>query len=225
MANAVNERQQVPEGIRAVIFDLSGVITVDMGKGLSKLNALFGTHVPEWRLAEIWRPLYISASLGQISADELWDRLRQGLAPGSASSGKEEATWLAGITLREPDVADTLAQLRKEYALGLMSNHVGRWARALLDRYDLTRYLDAVLISSDVGVRKPDPLPLRLICELMRVAPPEAVYVADEEEDLEAAQALGMFPIFIPGEDASSRIGLQIEAVSDLLRVLQTTCQ
>jgi len=94
---------------------------------------------------------------------------------------------------------------------------VGRWARAILDREGLSSYLSAVLISSDVGVRKPDPEVYQRICRLVRVPPGAAAYVADEEEDLLAAQAVGMFPVFIPGEDATSRVGLRVASVSDLL--------
>jgi len=209
----------LPNTVQAVIFDLNGVITTDMNKALEKLHEVYGASLTLERLRDIWRPLYIEASLGRISPDELWQQLRQHVVPGSPALNEEEL-WLSWIHLREPDMAHTLARLKEEYLLGVMSNHVGRWARSLLERFDLMRFLDAVLISSDIGVRKPDTVLYQRICQLLGVSPCEALYVADEEEDLRAAQAVGMFPVFIPGEDASSHVGVQIDEVADLLCIL-----
>jgi FMN phosphatase YigB (HAD superfamily) len=73
------------------------------------------------------------------------------------------------------------------------------------------------LISSDMGIRKPDLAVYREICRMLEVRPESAVYVADEEEDVVAAERVGMFPIFIPGEDRESKVGTKIERLSDLL--------
>jgi FMN phosphatase YigB (HAD superfamily) len=80
-----------------------------------------------------------------------------------------------------------------------------------------------VVISSEIGARKPAHVTYERVCQLLAVAPEQAVYIADEEEDLAGCQAAGMFPIFIAGEDDSSSIGLRIDSLSDLLRLLQPT--
>ena len=92
----------------------------------------------------------------------------------------------------------------------------------LLSRFDMLPYMDAVLVSSDVGIRKPDTRMYARICGTLRVPPSEAVYVADEQEDLSAAQQTGMFPVFIPGEDVSCPVGIHIEKVRDLEALLGT---
>jgi HAD superfamily hydrolase (TIGR01509 family) len=164
-----------------------------------------------------WGPLYLQASLGQISADELWRQLLLGDDTRSLSAARMEARFLAAIHLREPDITQTLAALQARYRLGLLSNHVGRWARSLLDRFDLLPFFPTVVISSEVGARKPDPVPYQQVCHLMHIAPQQAAYVADEEEDLVGCQAVGMVPIFIAGQDALSRVGRVIERLSDLV--------
>jgi len=206
--------------LRAVIFDLNGVLTTDLNQEMPALAQVLGINVDAARVYQVWHPLYIEASLGHISADELWSELRHALAPGLLAAGNEESHWLDYICLREPDLARTLARLQVRYTLGIMSNHVGRWARALLARDHLLPYLTAVLISSDMGVRKPDPRTYLRICELCQVSPSEAVYVADEQEDLRAAQAVGMRPFFIPGEDAVSEIGQPVSSIAELAVVL-----
>jgi len=101
--------------------------------------------------------------------------------------------------------------------LGLLSNHVGSWTRKLLAEWGLTEMFRTVLVSSDIGVRKPDLAPYQDVCRMLKVRPGVAVYVADEEEDLVAAEKIGMFSIFIPGEDRESRVGKRIEHLSDLI--------
>lgn len=207
----------IPKAVQAVVLDLNGVVTTDLNQTMPALAQALGISLEPARLHALWYPLYLQASLGRISPDQLWGELREKLAPGSTPTGHEETQWLAAIYLKEPGLARTLAGLQARYRLGLLSNYVGRWARAILDREGLSSYLSAVLISSDVGVRKPDPEVYQRICRLVGVPSRAAIYVADEEEDLLTAQAVGMFPVFIPGEDATSRVGLRVASVSDLL--------
>jgi len=55
------------------------------------------------------------------------------------------------------DVHPTLQGLRQRgYRLGVISNWDER-LHLLLERLDLSRYLDAVVLSSDVGATKPSP--------------------------------------------------------------------
>lgn len=210
---------QPPQGsIHAIVFDLGGVITTGLGAALDDLLQTYSSHLgpSRDRAHALWGSLYIEASLGHIAPDELWQRFRRQVDLGSLSVGREDREFLSRIQLREPDVVATLATLKRRYIVGLLSNHVGSWARALLQRFDLSPLFDGVVISSDIGARKPDLRTYRCICERIQVAPECAVYVADEEEDLVGCQAVGMFPVFIPAEDASSRVGHWIERISDL---------
>lgn len=207
--------------IRAVAFDFDGVMATSMGEALHGLIEAYGTDVllsPE-RLHTVWQPLYTEASLGRIQPDELWREFRHSVDLASLPVGQEEREFLSRIHLREPSIPQTLAELKVKYAIGLLSNYVGRWARVLVERLGLMPFLDAVLISSDIGARKPAPVIYQRICQLLRVTPYQAAYVGDEEEDLIGCQAVGMLPIFIPGADASSNVGLRIERVSDLLHL------
>jgi putative hydrolase of the HAD superfamily len=195
------------------------VITTGLAEAMKEVLSQHRSLSPAWlkRVQVRWNPLYLQASLGQISADELWRQLLVGEDSGSLSPERAEAEFLAATHLREPDIAQTLAALQTRYQLGLLSNHVGRWARALLDRFALSPFFPSVVISSDIGARKPDPLPYQHICHRMHIAPQQAAYIADEEEDLVGCQAVGMFPIFIAGQDASSSVGWVIERLSELL--------
>jgi FMN phosphatase YigB (HAD superfamily) len=207
--------------IEAVIFDLGGVITTGLSEALVEMVEWYGADASPQRLLSQWGPLYLQASLGRTQPEELWHRLRQDVDLGELPAGHEDEEFLSRIGLREESIPQTLAVLKESYVLGLLSNHVGRWARALLERFALLPSFDVVVISSEIGARKPDLLGYERVCQMLKVAPEKAIYVADEEEDLIACQAVGMFPIFVPGEDAGSTVGLLLENVSDLPRLLQ----
>lgn len=207
--------------ILAVVIDLGGVIATSMEEALFGLveHHTSGPLPSKELLLGVWHPLYMDASLGRLHPNELWRRLRRTVDLGCLPAGQEDAEFLARIRLCAPSIPDALSKLKERYALAVLSNYVGRWARSLLERDGVMPLLDAVLISSDVGVRKPAPVIYERVCELLGVAPRLAAYVGDEEEDLIGCQAVGMLPVFIPGQDSASSVGLRIETISDLLHL------
>jgi HAD superfamily hydrolase (TIGR01509 family) len=207
----------LPEGITTLILDFNGVISSDLNAAARALGDLLGVSLKPEEAYARWRPLYLQASLGRISVEEYWRELRSSFGLPPDYSPAEDDRWLSSLVPLEPDMAQTLTTLGQRYALGLLSNHVGVWTRKLLARWGLMDLFRAVLVSSDMGIRKPDLAVYREICRRLQVRPGAAVYVADEEEDVVAAERVGMLPIFIPGEDRESRVGTRIERLSDLL--------
>jgi FMN phosphatase YigB (HAD superfamily) len=207
----------LPEEITTIVLDFNGVISSDLNAAARSLGDLLGVPLKPEEAYARWRPIYLKASLGRISVEEYWRELRSsyGLLPGYSPA--EDDRWLSCLVPLEPNMAQTLITLGRRYTLGLLSNHVGVWARKLLSRWGFMDMFRAVLVSSDMGIRKPDLAAYREICRMLTVSPGSAVYVADEEEDVVAAEKVGMFPIFIPGEDRESKIGTRIERLSDLL--------
>lgn len=87
-----------------------------------------------------------------------------------------------------------LATLRTRFSLGVVSNGGGatqrrKMAAARLDEI----FLEAVWISGEVGVEKPDPRLFEIALQALRVHPSRALYVGDlEEVDGVGARAAGM---------------------------------
>lgn len=207
--------------ILAIVIDLGGVIATSIEEALFGLVEAHTSRplASKEHLLGIWHPLYMDASLGRLHPDELWRRVRRRVDLGSLPAGQEDAVFLGRIHLCDPSIPDALSEVKEKYALAVLSNYVGRWARALLERDEVMPLLDAVLISSEAGMRKPTPVIYERVCQLLGVAPRLAAYVGDEEEDLIGCQEAGMLPVFIPGQDSASSVGLRIETISDLLRL------
>lgn len=96
----------------------------------------------------------------------------------------------------EPEVLATLDHLRRAgYRMGLVSNISLRpnLMRADLERMALSKYLDAAVFSSEVGVRKPDPRIFNAALDRLGAEPGETVFVGDRlYDDVSGAQAVGM---------------------------------
>lgn len=98
-----------------------------------------------------------------------------------------------------PYTIPLLSRLRSErIRLALVSNTEGILTDYDIDRAKLEPLFDSILLSSDVGVAKPDPKILDKALRSISVASPNAVFVGDTvETDVAAAKALGMPCILI----------------------------
>jgi phosphoglycolate phosphatase len=71
----------------------------------------------------------------------------------------------------------------------VVTNKQHRFAVDLLQRLDLSRYIDVVVGGDTCERRKPDPQPLLFACESMRVDKSKVVSIGDSTNDVQAARA------------------------------------
>jgi HAD superfamily hydrolase (TIGR01509 family) len=100
-----------------------------------------------------------------------------------------------------PDVGPCLRTLRDSAAsprLAVLTNGDGAQQRAKVARFQLRSDLDAVLVSEEIGVAKPDPVAFLRVCERLGVEPSQAVSVGDWlEGDAVAAHRAGLTGIWL----------------------------
>jgi putative hydrolase of the HAD superfamily len=98
-----------------------------------------------------------------------------------------------------PRTRETLATLKEEYQLklGVISNFTStRAIHEFLTHLDLTHFFDAIIVSAEVGVRKPHTHIFATALEKLRVDPVESIFVGDDVEcDIAGANSLGMITI------------------------------
>jgi putative hydrolase of the HAD superfamily len=83
---------------------------------------------------------------------------------------------------------------------GLISNS---WGGASYDRVEVDELFDAIVISGEVGLHKPEPEIFRLGAERLGVAPEDCVFVDDLRENCDGAEAVGMTAILHRGPEGT----------------------
>ena len=78
-------------------------------------------------------------------------------------------------------------------AVGILTNGPSAWQRRKLELTGIGDDVDAVAISAELGVAKPDPAAFHRACELLGVAPAHTAMVGDSEPfDIAGARAAGL---------------------------------
>ncbi len=183
--------------IDAVTIDGFGTM-LGLDDPVPKLSAL----LPGYERTEIERAFraevdYYSANSHTARDAETLAELRAGCttafneALGSSLTSEEYNGAFTFHVL--PGVAEALRTLS---ARGLALAVVANWDFGLHDHlasHGLARWFDTVVVSGEVGVRKPDPAAFWLALERLGVLPERAVHVGDHPpHDEEGARAAGM---------------------------------
>ena len=118
--------------------------------------------------------------------------------------------WQAHVSL-DSEAHHVLHTLHRSKKLALVSNfdhppHV----HSILNKLDLTSYFDSVVISAEVGVKKPDPRIFDSAFEQTRMKPEEVVYVGDAEDDTKAARAAAIVPIRIQKDNVGNAFDFSV---------------
>ncbi len=128
--------------------------------------------------------------------------------------------WQESIEL-DQDAVPVLKKLKEDgRILGLVSNfdhppHVRRY----LSEYGLDCLFETIIISGEVGVKKPDPDIFKPAFEATGLMPGEVIYVGDADVDVKAANAAGIMPLLIKRQDRDTDISQtvkQCETISSL---------
>jgi len=169
--------------IRAIIFDLFGVVLADsllaMRDELAKKNPENAREVKD---------LVRASAKGLIMPDESYQRLSKlfGLTP------EEYRARLMEGEVRNQALLDYILELRKSYKVGMLSNvsNGGLLRRFRVDELD--KYFDATVASAEVGYAKPEPEAYEIIADRLSVRLDECVFTDDREVYTEGARAVGM---------------------------------
>lgn len=187
----------------------------------------FEAFVPDWQ-TQLFEPLTLQDDIAETPFLSKILRLfrRYGVAEDLqvATRAAEEclAGWDTHLFIPE-DTLPTLRALRERFALALVSNfdHPS-YVRDLMQRHALRDLFDAVVISGDMRIEKPDPRIFHQALRALRVAPAECVFVGDSlDADIAGARAVGCRAVLIDmqGYHADYR-GERITTLAELPQLL-----
>jgi putative hydrolase of the HAD superfamily len=179
----------------AVLIDFGGVITTSVLQAFEQFGELLGAP-PGLVLGLLSRDttarkLLVDHECGRIDADAF----DQGFADRLSAHGvvvqpeRLSARMQAGLR-RNDDTVRLIEDLRSAgVPIALVSNAFGRDCYA---GFDLDALADVVVISSEIGVRKPSRKIYAIACERLGIDPHQAVMVDDLQQNLDGAARLGI---------------------------------
>ncbi len=101
---------------------------------------------------------------------------------------------------------ETLATLQAlDYRISIVSNAAySPFLTWTLERFELLHFFEKILVSADVGVRKPALDIFRIALDQLELAPADVVYVGDDfQKDVVAPKQLGMRAIWFRRDGAA----------------------
>ncbi len=99
----------------------------------------------------------------------------------------------------DDDAVNVLKKLQANYKLGIVSNFaLPECVAKLLQKHDLARFFDVVIVSGAVNKRKPSPEIFRNALDKLGVEPSQAAFVGDTvDADVLGPKRLGMKTVYI----------------------------
>jgi HAD superfamily hydrolase (TIGR01549 family) len=155
-----------------------------------------------------------------------------GVAADDAQEFAEELTRIhmnqvRAVTAAPRERVEAIRRLAPHYRLGLLSNFDdAQCGREVLDDTGVAELFEAVIISAEVRLRKPDPRIFRRMLATLELAPHEVLYVGDTpRDDVWGACQVGIPTVWISKGAAALPEGIPqprfiINELSELPRVL-----
>lgn len=193
-------------GIRAVYFDLGGVIVrTEYQAPRQKLAERFGMDYEDIEKIVFGggpNGSAARASVGQITEEEHWQAVMKILKQPAGEYGRIRDEFFGGDII-DRELLNFLRSLKPKYKVGAISN---AWSglRAYVEREKFADVFDHMTISAEVGAAKPSAKIYQFALDQLKIQPKEAVFVDDVIENIEACEKVGMKGIHF--KDAESTI-------------------
>lgn len=177
---------------QAAIFDWGGVLmrtedhsfrlAWDARLGLAPGSVEQVVHgIPEWRQAQ----------RGEISSAAYWQAVAQQLGLTAEETLALRSDFYSGDRL-DKELIMLIQKLRESgIRTGLLSNNTPD-LRDEMRALKLDGIFDAVVISAEIGVMKPEPAAYHAILDALNTVPQQAILIDDFEDNVAGAQAVGM---------------------------------
>jgi epoxide hydrolase-like predicted phosphatase len=176
--------------IKAIIFDIGGVVTLGSFHELYKNFAALVGLTPEFIL-DYHKQNRDNLTLGYITLDQFFSYFKKA---GTKFDGDLQEAYTEEMIKVRPinlELVNMLATLRQHYTLGVLSNLT--WTRWVADeRMGIYKNFDFTVLSCMEHLKKPDPKFYQLALTRAGVQPAEAIFIDDNEAYVAAAREVGL---------------------------------
>ncbi len=108
--------------------------------------------------------------------------------------------------------------LSKNHKIGILTNGATEVQNAKIEKHNLSEFIDEVIISNEVGFRKPDTAVFELAKDKLNAK--NYVYIGDTyDEDIEPASKTGFCTIYISGEETADLESSSPKSFGELMNI------
>ena len=181
--------------IRAVVFDIGGVLETTPGLGVTQLWET-RLRLPAGELNQRMRDVWAGGGIGTITEEDV----HQAITDRLGLDGQQLAAFMADVWREYLGTANTglieyARRLRPRYRTGIVSNSfVGAREREQA-AYGFEDLVEEIVYSHEAGFSKPDPRIYELICSRLNVSPGEMVFLDDTEACVTGARDAGIHAV------------------------------
>ena len=178
--------------IHAVIFDMGGVIlrTEDQA-GRRRWETRLGLKEGELSRVVFESDASARATIGQCAEAEVWKHVAATFNLTEAQLAELQRDFWSGDHI-DAELTQFVRGLRPRYRTAILSNAWLGAREAIANKFGLRDGVDAIVISAEEGIAKPDARIYGLTAARLGVLPEQAIFVDDMPVNVQAAQALGM---------------------------------
>jgi len=230
--------------ISTILFDFGGTLDFDGGHWLDRFFLIYGrmglNHIPKERIKEAfyWADEQAEADPAMKTAvfrDMMVKHVRWQFEKLGIRDSKREMEAAEAFTKPSERVLRRNRHILEKlklagYRMGVISNFYGN-VETLCQEAGLSPYLDTVLDSAVVGVRKPDPRFFEMALQKLGATPLQTAMVGDSyERDILPARAFGMKTFWMIGDSLKkpldpTQVDVILHSLEDLPGNLPTTVQ
>lgn len=198
--------------LRAIIWDLGGVLVrTEDPTPRTQLAKRLGLERSALETLVFAGESGARAQRGQISAQEHWQNLGHLFGLNQAELRQLQRDFWGGDVV-DYDLVAFIRTLRPRYKTALLSNAFSDLRHYLTRVWRITDAFDALVISAEVKMMKPEAGIYRLVLEKLEVAPQQALFIDDSQPNLEGARAIGIHALLF---QSPQQIRMEIQRFLD----------
>jgi len=216
---------------RVILFDLDNTLT-DRRASVTEFARQFYLHFRSrhqmTRREDIVPIIHNADGGGYRPLDERWRGLQKWI-PWKDKPTTEELRdyWYSALgpcAMGVVGLHDTLTVLReRSISLGIITNGPTVLQEATIDALDVRQYMDCVIVSDTVGIKKPDPEIYKIaLSEMNRSADDDIWFVGDNPAtDLLGGYRMGMTTVWVQGHhpwlEASFQPDYTVDNIAEII--------
>jgi epoxide hydrolase-like predicted phosphatase len=181
--------------IQAILFDIGGVLvrTIDRAPRQALADQL-GMSAQALEELVFGGESGRRVQLGQIDESEQWVYACQQVGWPREQAAKFRVQFFGGDRL-DTELLEYIRKLRQSYKTGIISNGMNGTRAMIEGPWEMGALFNAIVLSAEAGVMKPDPRIYMLALQRLEVQPEQAVFIDDFQHNIAGARAIGMHGI------------------------------